>query len=104
MDRAIVELVFGDDYYAADGRSITFDLTGQPSITGATVIMVVKKTPVLTFSGSVVTATQCRFEFTSVQIATIGVGYFEYDIQATLTNGHVVTLKSGLLHVAADIR
>ena len=104
MDRTIVELKYGDDYYAADGRSIAFDLTGQPSITGATVTLIIKKSPVLTFSGSVVTATQCRFEFTAVQIATIGVGYFEYDLQATLTNGHVVTLKNGVLHVAADIR
>lgn len=104
MDRTIVELRYGDDYYVADGRSITFDLIDQPSITGATVTMIVKKSPILTFSGSVVTATQCRFEFTSVQIGTIGVGYFEYDLQAALSNGHVVTLKSGLLHVAADIR
>ena len=104
MDREIIELTYGDDYFAADNRAIVFDLTSQPSITSATIALILDTSPATSFTGSVVTATQCRIELTSTQVASIGIGYFGYDLQATLANGHVVTLRKGILHVAEDIR
>ena len=102
----LLELVFGDDYYNADNRAIAFELTGFPVMTGATVIFCVDKSgTVLTFPCTVVDTDTIMMELTAAQIATIGVGYWRYDLQATLSNTHVVTIvKSGLLSITADIR
>lgn len=103
---SIIEVIYGDDYYNTDSRAITFDLTGFPSMTGATVTFRVDKiTEVLSFSCTVVDTDTLRLELTSAQIETIGVGYWKYDLQAALLNTHVVTIiKDGTLLIAADIR
>jgi len=103
---SIIEVVYGDDYYNADTRAITFDLTGFPTMVGATVVLRVDIiTEVLSFACTVADLDTIRLEFTSAQLATIGVGYWRYDLQATLANTHVVTIiKDGVLLVAADIR
>lgn len=102
----VVELIYGDDYYNADGRAISFSFTGFPSIVGGTAAIKVDKiSEVLTFSCTVVDADTVRWEISSTEIATIGVGYWQYDLQATLSNSHVVTIvKNGTLLIEADIR
>lgn len=102
----VIELVYGDDYYNADGRSIAFSVAGFPPLVGSTAVVKVDKTSeILSFSCTVVDADSIYLELTSVQIATIGVGYWKYDLQVTLSNGHVVTIvKNGTLLVDADIR
>ena len=102
----LLELVYGDDYYNADNRAITFELTGFPVMIGATVVFCVDKgSSVLSFPCTVVDTDTIRLELTAAQIATIEVGYWQYDVQATLSNTHVVTIvKNGLLLIAEDIR
>ncbi len=103
---SVIEIIYGDDYYNADSRAITFDLTGFPTMVGATVVLNVDiLTEVLSFTCTAVDLDTIRLELTAAQIATIGVGYWRYDLQATLANTHVVTIiKDGTLLIAADIR
>lgn len=102
---SIIELVYGDDYYTADSRAITFSLTGFPSMVGATVAFIVNGDSVLSFACVVTNLNTITLELSAAQIATIGVGYLVYDLQATLANGHVVTVvKSGTLLIDSDVR
>ena len=99
-----LELVLGDDYLALDNRALGYSFTTCPVLTGATIVMRVQVGALsLSFAGTVTGAASCRVELTSVQLATIGAGVYSYDLQATLTNGHVVTLVQATMVVSADV-
>ncbi len=99
-----ITLMDGDDYLAADGRSLDFIFAGQPSLTGATIALRVQVGgTVVTLAGSVLSSVACRVEVTSTQVASIGVGIWTYDLSAVLGNGHTVTLASAALTVVADV-
>jgi hypothetical protein len=114
-----VTIFRGDDYYAADSRPLvwtTSDASTWPTLTGATITFTAKLSPVnenpgtatVTASGSVITATgankSVRVELPTASTAGMAVGKhgYTYDVQATLTNGHKVTLASGTLTVRED--
>ncbi len=60
---------------------------------------------VVNLAGVVTGAHACYVELTDVQVATIGVGVWKYDLEATLvTTANVVTLATGYVTVAADVR
>ncbi len=96
-----VELFIGDDYLAADGRSLIW--TGAttnvwPNLTGATITFYVGD-GMLTVTGSVVTPTgtqQVKASPTAAQTATCTTGDFDYAVRAVLANGHKVTLVRGV--------
>jgi len=112
-----VQLVRGDDYADADGRALTFNISdpsgaGIPSLTGATVRF--KTAPAwmsgtgigLNAVGVVVTATgttrTVRFELTSVQTAGLPPAVHNFDVEATLSGGRIITLLQGQCTVRAD--
>jgi hypothetical protein len=103
-DDGAISLIYGDDYLAADGRSLDFTGTTWPTITSATIALRVQAASALSFAGSVLTAASCRVELTSAKVASIGVGEWAYDLQATLSNGHVVTLAQDYVTVLEDVR
>lgn len=85
----------GDGYYTADSRSLSWTLSGHPSLSGATVVFIgLGLTKAVSVSGSTVT-----LELTEAQTAAMPPGVHPFEIQATLSNSHVVTLLRGRMTV-----
>lgn len=104
-DGTSINLVYGDDYMAADARALSFQSDDWPVLTGATIALRVQGATAISLAGSVLAADQVQVELTYTQIETIGIGTRRYDLQATLaTSAHVVTLATGLFTVEADVR
>lgn len=94
-----VETVRGDDYYAADGRRITWvDVDANwPDLTGATITINIGGA--VQFTGVVVNPSGANksvgLELSAVQTATIPINTspgHDYAVVATLVNTHKVTL------------
>lgn len=109
--RGLMPLVRGDDYLNADGRAVFFTEAeysageGWPDLTGAVVVLTIRiaGTP-SDVTGTVVTATgtkQVRFDIPGSTIALAGTGVF--DVQATLSDASIVTLRSGRAIIYADV-
>ena len=97
---SVLTLNVGDDYKAADGRSIDITSSVWPSLTGATITFRARmgQTEVVTVTGSVLSATAARVELTAANTQAIGRGRGTYDIRAALaTSTNEVTLMSGIL-------
>jgi len=118
-DDGSITIIRGDDYYNADGRALewsTTNATTWPTLTGATITFTANKSAsndniggdTITATGSVVVDTgankQVRVELPSADTATLAIGVhgFCYDVQATLTNDHIVTLATGTMTVRKD--
>lgn len=104
------QIVQGDDYSAAEGRSLDYaDLDGAwPDLSDATALtcsiandVAVSGAATLLDEGEVVQSV--RVELTAAQTDTLRLGKHAIDIQATLLNGHVITLVLGKLDVVADV-
>lgn len=104
-----VTIVQGDDYNVDDGRQLDWtesaDGTAWPVLTGATITFTAGG---LSKAGSVVTATgsskKVRVQLTSAETATLAIGTYAFDVQATLaTNSRKITLVSGELTVSPQI-
>lgn len=104
-DGTTITIVQGDDYHSDDSREITW--TGAsadqwPDLTGATLAMTARnKMDTLTVVPTVTTPTGTQsfeLELTAAQ-TDITSGRYQYDVQATLASGRVVTLLTGELIV-----
>ena len=104
-DGTTITIVQGDDYNSSESRQITWTgLTSNqwPSLSGATLSLTASNrlnslTVVPTVTSP--TGTQAfQLELTADQ-TNIGSGRYQYDVQATLASGRVVTLLSGELIV-----
>jgi hypothetical protein len=113
-DGLTLTLVRGDDYSATDGRAIDWtDTSAQwPTLTSGSIAFTAKKNTrnsTLTVAGSIVTPTgvnkTVRVELTNAQTSSLKVGNdWQYDIQATLSNGDIVTLvRSNAMTVIEDM-
>ena len=100
-DGTTITIVQGDDYSSSESRQITWTgLTSNqwPSLSGATLSLTASNrlnslTVVPTVTSP--TGTQAfQLELTADQ-TNIGSGRYQYDVQATLASGRVVTLLSG---------
>jgi hypothetical protein len=92
-----INLLYGDDYYQADGRALSFVNLNGPVLTGGTVALsVISSTGLVSLAGVITDAHTCYVEITAAQIANIGSGVWSYNLEATLvTSAHVVTLVAG---------
>lgn len=104
ISTGVLAVVPGDDYYTADGRAYEPTYTGVPSLTGATAVSLSVRlqgggTNVFTVTGSVLSSTQLRFEFTSAQTAQLAHDTtYDYQVQVLLSGtSHVTTLEEGTL-------
>ena len=101
-----LELKRGDDYRAVDGRHLQWSRDTWPDLTGAAISFIIQNPATLQVAGAVVTGgvgTQVvRVELTSVQTAGLPVLVDKYYVQATLANGHVLTLATGECVVQAS--
>jgi hypothetical protein len=102
-----ITVITGDDYFSADSASIDFSYSGVADLTGSTVKLSFQRdalsTPDLTVTGSVLTSASLRFQPTSTQTGLLVAGEpYHYDVQATLTNGHVRTLSRATATILSD--
>ena len=124
VDGGTLSLVRGDDYAAGDNRAISFTSSDWPVLTGATVVMTMRRrveafgtgTDQVWFAEEDTVASRVTgvgsqtvvFELTSQDTAALvpgtqpGVPAGKWDIQATLTNGDVFTLATGVATVVED--
>jgi len=100
-----ISIVPGDDYFAADGRSIDIAVTGASyTLVGATGISLAirlkrSSLTLLTLTGSAISSTTLRFEPTAAQTALLADDtVYDYQVQATiLATSHVTTVQEGAL-------
>jgi hypothetical protein len=99
-----VTVVRGDDYATAEARRLSWTGATWPDITGATIALGIRATTGWTTSiaGVVVSSTQAAVALTAAQTALFPLGGHLFDVQATLPNGHVVTLVRGSFAVLED--
>jgi hypothetical protein len=105
-----VTTIAGDDYSNTDSRAIdwTDASVSWPDLTGASILVTVKSgtTTLMSKAGSVVTPTgsskKVRVQPTAADTRAIPVGTHDFDVQATLSNGHIVTLLRGMWNNQAD--
>ena len=88
-----VTTIQGDDYEAADGRSLDWDVSTTATVTGGTISVVLSG--VDTYTGSVVDADTVRLELTAAETAAIPVGKRKYQVILTDTNSDIATLVEG---------
>lgn len=74
----------GDSYRNADGRALEWQDADFPTLTGATITVVIDD--VATFAGSVPAADTARLELTAAQTATIPRDRHHFQVRATLGN------------------
>lgn len=99
-DTGDVTVVRGDDYFTADGRSLSWTLDGTlPSYGGATPRLVVGG---LSVAGTVGNPTgvprTVTVELTAAQTASLTTGTHRYELQVTLASGHVTSPVGGYLY------
>jgi hypothetical protein len=102
-DDGAISLIYGDDYLAANGRALDFTGTTWPDITTATIALKVQAATALSFTGSVLSAASCRVALSAANVASIGVGVWAYDLEATIGT-YIITLAQDYLTVVADVR
>lgn len=104
-DGMAITVLRGDDYLLTDNRALTFTGSTWPSITGASIALKVNFAgTILSYTGMVTAADSCYVELTDTQTGAMATGTFDYDLEATLSNGSVVTLVQGQALVTPDIR
>lgn len=92
-----IEIVAGDSYLTADGRSIVWTLVNPPNLTGATVTFHLPNfSKVATVSGGVTVT----LELTDDETASIGRGQFTYSLIAEFNNGSIQSLLLGAVLIA----
>ena len=103
-----ITIVRGDDYTESASRKIVWTASSAdqwPDLTDATITFTAKRdSDSLTKTGSVISATgtqSFQVELTASD-TDISIGWWDYDVQATYTNGDVVTLVIGRMRVIQD--
>lgn len=98
-------IVKGDDYLNADGRALDWADSAWPSIAGGTVALRMVDAAGDTFAkaGTVVSATEAHVELAAADTAALELGNWLYTLHATLADGHVVTLATGVASVVDEL-
>lgn len=101
-------VIQGASYYAGDGQAIVYTMGASPDITSATAVMKIGQfgTTPISITGAISgggTSTQViSFDITSAITAILSVGSHDYDIDITLSNGHLIT-KQGRIVVKSQV-
>ncbi len=90
-----VTIQIGDDYYSADGRALVWTSASWPTLTGGSAVLSVDGASTsVVLDNATKTAT---VELSTAFTGAIPAGTYHFEIVATLSNGHIVTLVSGNL-------
>lgn len=98
-DGTEITLFRGDDYFNADARALIFTSADFPVLTGLTVKL--KVAGIDDITGAVTSATSVYFEIARATTATMGGGDFE--VEATLADGHVSTIATGTITMSGQL-
>jgi hypothetical protein len=105
----VLTLVQGDSYFAADGRALDFSSTSWPVLTDAEIVFTANtEGDSIEVEGSVITPTgatktiRVELDDADTEALTVGNSIYKYDVQATLANGHIITLVRGEMTVLAQ--
>lgn len=106
-DQGNIRLAQGADYFATEGRSLDW-FEGDnpwPTLTGAAIALAVDDGRMVSV-GSVIVGTgsskHVRAEPAAAETASLREGIVEFEVRATLANGHVVPLVGGTCVVSDD--
>ena len=95
-----IDIYRGDDFRLSEGRQ--FGFSSIPYVlTGGTVLL--KIGTALSVSGTVTSATACYFELSAAQTSLLSDDAYAFEVQATLSNGHEVTVASGTARISGQI-
>lgn len=106
-----IELYQGDDYATADSRSLSWSLTGAPSLSGATITWKLRdqtgttaltKTATVSGSSPQIVRVQLTDDDTT-SLTPSGAKQYRYDLAAVLSNGNKATLARGSATVKTDV-
>lgn len=105
-------IVAGDDYLAADGRSLTWYCPEAPDLAGATLELVIgfhnpdiHVALPISWTGTMPTGAPthvAHLDVTHEQTRAVPAGCYDYSLRATLTDSSVVTIAEGQLTVQAE--
>jgi hypothetical protein len=116
VENGYITIVRGDDYFSADGRALVWSTSNAatwPDLTAATIVFTANINPSNTNSGAasitasgVVTVASGADKSIYVQLASsatstlaVGANAYNYDVRATLSDGHLVRLALGSMTV-----
>jgi hypothetical protein len=101
----VITLVRGDTYSLAEGRALHFVNDQWPDLATAAVRLRSRiRYDVLIDQPATTTAQEAIVELDFDQTRRCPPGAYGYDLEATLANGHVLTLHRGTLKVVRDER
>jgi hypothetical protein len=86
-----IEVISGNDYYAVDGRALTWSSDAWPSLAGAAITFECASVSVSATAAGVGTQV-VTLELPAAKTSLLSTGSQEFKINATLENGHIVTL------------
>lgn len=110
-----IELVIGDDYYAADSRNLSFSYGASPSLSGATVKFKIqlKDTDTGYTTSNTFTSTTGTVSGSNPQVVSFDIpgtttddlseGWHDYEVEATLSSTRVVTLTRGRVNMLSQV-
>jgi hypothetical protein len=100
-----ITIVRGDDYKDIDGRALEWTISTAPSLVGSTCVFTARRgnSTVLTKSVTVVSATEVMMELDADDTTPLIPSTYRFDIEATLSNGNIVTIKFGEMVVTKDV-
>lgn len=99
VDTGLVTIVRGDDYRASEGRALEWAVSGNwPSLAGATLAFTARRSSIVLEGAATLVGGVVRVEIDGTDTADLEVASnYGFDLQATLANGHVITLIRGTL-------
>jgi hypothetical protein len=102
-DDIVLRLTVGDDYYAADGRGISFVVPdGYSDLTGATAVLTLP--PSITLTATSVDNDYIKFDAPRAQTTYLNDGNKQiYEIKVTLSGGHIARPIIGPLIVTEGL-
>jgi len=106
VDGEAIELVYGTDYAAADGLALSWTRSTWPDLAGASLALHIgTPTGAVTIAATATgSGTQTvTAELTAVDTAALSPGFSDFELEATLTNGHKVALVQGTCRVRPSV-
>lgn len=98
-----IEIIKGATYDQDDGLAINITLTGAPSITSATPVVLklydCNTNELTTLTGSAASSAVARFELTAAESAALSGGQYRYYLFITLSGGNVIVPTNGYFEV-----
>ena len=103
-DGATLNLFRGDDYFNADSRALSWS-NSDWNLSGGGVSLKIGSgnTTELTITGTISSATACRFDMTRTQSAALTNNTYTFEVEFTSSGDHVQTLVVGTCNMGGQL-